>query len=187
MTQALLTSILAACTLGQAPVANVRDRSEPVRVALENALGKNREAISAADLKTVTALKLPHIHIQSFKEHDFAGLDNLKKLHFYSLLHNRGRENDPIAIGNKVFANLSHLEELTMNEQLGRLPDDVFSGLKSLRILDLTNATMVRLPRSMLELPKIETVYFDGRGMNKDDYQLLRERLGSKLQARRKR
>ena len=73
-------------------------------------------------------------------------MTKLKKLHFYSLLHNQGRPAaDPIAISGKVFANLSSLEELTMNEQLGQLPDDVFAGLTSLKILDLTNSTLPRL------------------------------------------
>jgi Leucine-rich repeat (LRR) protein len=130
-------------------------------------------------------LKLPHIHIKSFKEKDFAGLTNLKKLHFFSLLHNQGGPCDPVAIGPKVFAELPNLEELIMEEELGLLPDDVFSGLTSLRILDLSDATLNRLPRSLLTLPKIETVYFEGDGLSKEDFATLQKSLGSKLKPRR--
>ena len=181
----LLTAVLAPVTFAQAPVALVRDRSEPVCVALENELKKKRADINAADLEKITALKLPHIHIRSFKDDDFAGLTNLKKLHFFSLLHNQGRPNDPIAINNEVFARLPNLEELIMNEQLGLLPDEVFSGLESLKILDLTNTQLRRLPKSMLTLPKIEAVYFNGNGLSKEDFDTLKTTLGDKLKAKR--
>jgi Leucine-rich repeat (LRR) protein len=46
------------------------------------------------------------------------------------------------------------------------LPDEVFSGLESLKILDLTNSQMRRLPKSMHTLPKIEVVYFYGNGLS---------------------
>ena len=185
MRSILLAAFLAASALGQPSASKVRDRSEPVCVALEKVLKKNRAEITAADLGTVTELKLPHIHIKSFKDDDFAGLTNLKKLHFFSLLHNQGRPTDPVAINNNVFAELANLEELTMNEQLGLLPDEVFSGLESLKILDLSNATLPRLPKSMLTLPNIETVYFDGRGMSKEDFETLKSTLGSKHKLRR--
>ena len=185
MNSLLVTALFFTLTPGQPAAANVRDRSEPVCVALEMALKKNRAEINTADLGKVTELKLPHIHIKSFKEDDFAGMTNLKKLHFFSLLHNQGRVTDPIAISGKVFANLSSLEELIMTEQLGQLPDDVFSGLTSLKILDLSGSTLPRLPKSMLTLPKIETVYFDGRGMSKEDFDTLKTKLGSKHQTRR--
>jgi hypothetical protein len=168
--------LLAPASFGQGPAA---------RVALEQALNKRSVDITPADLETVTALKLPHIHIKSFQEDDFAGLPKLKKLHFFSLLHNQGRPSDPIAISNKVFAPLSNLEELIINEQLGQLPDGVFSGLTSLKTLDLTNSTLPRLPKSLLALPKIETVYFDGRGMSKEDFATLKNALGDKLKNRR--
>ncbi len=76
------TAVLFALSLGQPPAATVRDRSEPVCVALERQLKKNRAEISAADLAKVADLELPHIHIPSFKEHDFAGMTQLKKLYF---------------------------------------------------------------------------------------------------------
>ncbi|MFO0965204.1 MAG: hypothetical protein U0793_06420 [Gemmataceae bacterium] len=181
----LLSAVLSPFAVAQAPMPSVADRSKPVSVALEQALTKRAFDITAADLEKVTELKLPHIHIPSFKDNDFAGLTRLRKLHFYSLLHNRGRPEDPIAIGNKVFVPLSNLEELVINEQLGRLPDGVFSGLTSLKVLDLTNSTLPRLPASLLTLPSIETVYFDGRGMSKEDYETLKKTLGTKLKSRR--
>jgi hypothetical protein len=191
MTALLLSAVLfpsyAPLPAALAPLAEARvgERSEPVKVALETTLNKKATEITVADLRTVTDLKLPHIHIRSFKDNDFAGLTHLKKLHFFSLLHNRGRPEDPIAINGKVFTELPNLEELIMNEQLGLLPDDVFLGLTSLKVLDLTNCTLPRLPKSLLTLPKIEAVYFDGRGMSKEDYETLKNSLGGKLKARR--
>jgi|GEM_PF-5016839 len=181
----LLPLLVIFCGVSSAQAQNVADRSKPVSVALEKSLNKTAANITAADLETVTELKLPHIHIKSFKDDDFAGLTKLKKLHFFSLLHNQGRPEDPIAINGKVFAKLPNLEELIMNEQLGLLPDDVFSGLSSLKILDLTGATLPRLPASMLTLPKIEVIYFDGRGMSKEDYGALKMKLGDKLKPKR--
>jgi hypothetical protein len=85
-----------------------------------------------------------------------------------------------------VFKDLSKLEELSITrDQLGRLPDDVFAGLTSLQVLDLSNATLNRLPGSLLTLPKIEAVYYDGRGMSKEDYAILKDRLGDKLKGNR--
>jgi hypothetical protein len=181
----LLAAVLVPFAIAQAPVAKVRDRSEPVCVALETALHKNRSEINAADLEKVIELKLPHIHIPSFKDDDFAGLKNLKKLHFFSLLHNQGRPNDPIAIKNGVFAKLPKLEELIINEQLGLLPDEVFSGLESLKVLDLANSRLRRLPKSMLTLPKIEVVYYTGNGLSKEEFDTLKNALGAKLKSRR--
>ncbi|HZZ79279.1 MAG TPA: hypothetical protein VFE62_12225 [Gemmataceae bacterium] len=184
MNSILIASMFLPLAAGQPAPAGVRDRSEPVCVALEGVLKKNRNDITTADLETVTELKLPHIHIKSFKDHDFAGLKNLKSLHFFSLLHNQGRPQDPIAINGKVFANLTNLETLIMTEQLGQLPDDVFTGLKSLKTLDLSRGSLNRLPTSMLTLPAIETVYFDGRGMSKDDFERLKNNFGPKLKPR---
>ena len=92
----------------------------------------------------------------------------------------------PVAINGKVFAKLSSLEELIItSDQLGLLPDDVFAGLTSLKVLELSKVTLPRLPRSMLNLPKIEAVYYDGKGMSKDDYETLKKALGAKLKAAR--
>src|SRR5260370_37223126 len=119
MKTVLLSAVLIPFSFVQLPEAKVCDRSKPVCVALEKELKKKCAEITSADLGTVTALKLPHIHIKSFKDNDFAGLTKLKRLHFYSLLHNEGRPTDPIAINNKVFGHLSNLEELIMDEELG--------------------------------------------------------------------
>ena len=182
----LLALFLIACSTGPVRAQDVGDRSKTVCVALETALQKKPAEITAADLANLTELKLPHVHIRSFNDNDFAGMTKLKKLHFFSLFHNRGRPNDPVAINAKVFAKLSALEELIItDDQLGQLPDDVFAGLTSLKVLELTNVTLPRLPKSMLTLPKIEVIYFDGQGMSKEDYATLKEKLGDKLKSRR--
>jgi hypothetical protein len=185
MNSILVAAMFLPLTAGQPATPSVRDRSEPVAVALEGVLKKSRGDITSADLEKVTDLKLPHIHIKWFKDGDFAGLTNLKRLHFFSLLHNQGRPQDPIAINGKVFAKLDKLETLIMTEQLGQLPDDVFTGLKSLKTLDLSRGSLNRLPKSMLTLPSIETVIFDGRGMSKEDYEILKSTLGDKLRAKK--
>lgn len=169
---------------------NVANRTQAVRVALEKHLKKKAADITFADLATVTELTLPHIHPKSgtLKDDDFAGLSNLKKLEMYSLFHNEGGSEEPIAISGKVFRNLSKLEELSIvDDELGRLPDDVFAGLTSLRILDLSDATLTRLPRSLLSLPKIEAVYYSGRKMKKEDFVTLKNKLGEKLKKSRPR
>ena len=176
-----LSALLCSFSFSILHAAGIEGRSEPVVKALEDQLKKKAKEITDDDLAKVIELKLPHIHIPKFKDNDFDGLKNMKKLHFFSLLHNRGRPEDPIAIGNEVFAGLSNLEELQMNEQLGLLPDEVFSGLTSLKILDLTTASLNRLPKTMLTLPSIEKIIFNGRGMSPEDYELLKKTYGNKL------
>jgi len=176
----------AVCVQAQEP--NVAGRSEPVSVALEKQVNKKAAEITFADLEKVTELNLPHIHpkAKAFKDDDFAGLTNLRKLHMYSLFHNRGQAGAPIALSGKVFKDLSKLEELRIaDDQLGQLPDDVFAGLTSLKVLDLSNVTLNRLPSSLLILPKIETVHFEGRGMSPEDFATLKNKLGDKLKGNR--
>jgi len=184
----LLSAVLFSAAFAQAQEPNVAGRSEPVRAALETQLKKKASEITFADLEKVTALELPHIHpkAKAFKDDDFAGLTNLKKLHMFSLFHNRGMPGAPIALSGKVFKDLSKLEELRIAEdQLGQLPDDVFLGLTSLKVLDLSFITLNRLPSSMLTLPKIEAVHFEGRGMSKEDFATLKSVLGDKLKGNR--
>lgn len=169
-------------------VLDVAKRTEAVRVALEKQLHKQAAAITSDDLKKVTQLELPHLHPNDkfFKEDDFSGLSNLKKLHMTSLFHNVGRSGDPIAsISGEVFKHLSRLEELSITrDQLGQLPDDVFAGLTSLTVLDLSHVNLRRLPRSLL---KIETVYFEGRGLSKEDFETLKDNMGDRLKGNRSR
>jgi hypothetical protein len=186
----LLSAALCTATFAHAQGPNVAGRSEPVSVALEKQLNKKAAEITFADLELVTELQLPHIHpkAKAFKDDDFAGLRNLRKLQMYSLFHNSGRSEAPIALSGKVFKDLSKLEELRITQdQLGHLPDDVFTGLTSLKVLDLSYITLNRLPSSLLTLPKIETVYYEGRGMSKEDFVTLKQVLGDKLKGNRPR
>ena len=41
------------------------------------------------------------------------------------------------------------------------------------------------LPRSMLNLPRIEVIYYSGKGMNPDDYETLKKALRDKLKVQR--
>jgi hypothetical protein len=182
----LFALFLIACFAGPVRAQDVGNRSKTVCTALETALQKKPADITPADLASLTELKLPHIHIPCFKDNDFDGLTKLKKLHFYSLFHKRGNANEVAAFGEKVFAKLPDLEELVIEaDQLGNLPDDAFAGLTSLKVLELSNVTLLRLPKSMLTLPKIEVIYFDGKGMSKEDYATLKEKLGDKLKSKR--
>lgn len=161
----------------------VCERSEPVVFALSQDLGKKCDDIQPADLAKVTELRLPHIHINAFMDNDFVGLTNLRKLVMRSLFHNWGFPTDPISINEKVFADLSSLEELHINtDQLGLLPDGVFSGLTGLKYLNLMGTSMSRLPASLLTLPKIEEVRcHEGLGLLPVDFSRLKAALGSKL------
>jgi len=42
-----------------------------------------------------------------------------------------------------------------------------------------------RLPKSMLTLPRIEVVYFNGNGLSKEEFDTLKSTLGDKLKNRR--
>jgi hypothetical protein len=186
MKSLLLSLLLLVCSVGLARADDFGTRSPTVTQALETKLNKKAGEITAADLATVTELKLPHVHIRAFDENDFSGLTKLKKLHFYSLFHKKGKPEEVVAFSGKVFAKLPNLEELIITgDQLGLLPDDAFEGLTSLKVFEMTNVTLPRLPKSLLTLPKIEAVYYDGRGMSKEDYATLKEKLGDKLKAKR--
>jgi hypothetical protein len=181
----LLSLVAVAASVNVLCADDFGDRSQTVTAALQQQLKKNASEITAEDLASVTEVELPHIHIPAFKDDDFAGLKNLKRLHFQSLFHRVGKKIDsiPPPIGSKVFAKLSSLEELTIKaEQLGsKLPDDVFAGLTNLRVLRLTKVILPCLPKSMLTLPKVEAIYFDGTGMSPDDYATLKKTFGDKL------
>jgi hypothetical protein len=183
----LLLSSLLLASPALARADDFGERSKTVTAALEAQLKKPAAQITAADLASVTELKLPHIHLPAFHDDDFAGLTGLKKLDFYSLFHKwDAKAPGPPAINEKVFAKLSSLEELVIrSDQLGQLPDDVFAGLKSLKVLELKAVTLPCLPKSLLTLPKIEAVYFDGKGMRPEDYETLKKALGEKLKAKR--
>lgn len=174
---------LTVCCLSVSAVcaAGIEGRSEPVLKALEKQLKKKAKDITADDLAKVTELELPHLHIKKFKDDDFDGLKNLKKLKFHSLLHNGGTPKDPVTISNEVFGGMDLLEELTIEDELGLLPDEVFSGLRSLKVLNLSGSTLNRLPMTMLTLPSIEKVYYDGAGMTKEEYEKLKKTYGNKL------
>jgi hypothetical protein len=162
-------------------------RSGTVTSALRMQLNKNPDQITAQDLASVTSLKLPHIHLDAFEEGDFSGLINLKRLEFFSLFHRAGKKDaGPPAFTHRVFSTLPKLEELVItSDQLGTLPDDVFGSLPSLRVLVLTNVTLPHLPSSILALPKLEEMVYDGKGMPKEEYELLKKTLGNKLKAKR--
>ncbi|WP_020475737.1 leucine-rich repeat domain-containing protein [Zavarzinella formosa] len=177
-----LSLLLIAISAGMVHAQNPGERSRTVTIALEKALNKKIADITEADLATVTELSLPHIHLPAFNDDDFAGLTKLKKLSFFSLFHKKAKPNEPAAISGRVFAKLSSLEELNISaDQLGQLPDDVFTGLTSLKVLKFSEVSMTRLPKSMLNMPKIETIYFSGKGLSKEDYALLKKKLGDKL------
>jgi Leucine-rich repeat (LRR) protein len=181
----LLSFLLIVCSASLVRADDFGTRSKTVTIALEAKLKKKAPEITAADLAAVTELKLPHIHLPAFLDDDFAGLTGMKKLHFYSLFH-KSADKTPAAMSDKVFAKLSNLEELVIaDDQLGTLPDGVFTGLTSLKVLEFSNVTLLRLPKSMLTLPKIEAVYYDGNGMDKDDYETLKKTLGDKLKPKR--
>lgn len=181
----LLVLVAIAGSAGLMHADDFGNRSKTVTTALETQLKKKTSEITAADLASVTELKLPHLHLTAFHDDDFAGLTNLKKLYFTSLFHRIRTRVDmlPPPFTSKVFANLSSLEELTItSDQLGsQLPDDVFAGLTSLKVLKLENVVLQRLPSSMLKLPKIEAIYYDGKGLKPEEYETLKKALGDKL------
>lgn len=187
-----MKTLFLSCLVIAVPASLVRagdfgDRSKTVTTALEKQLNKKAADITAADLATVTELKLPHLHLPAFQDDDFAGLTKIKKLYFFSLFHKQpDAPANAAAFTNKVIARLSSLEELIItDDQLGTLPDDVFAGLTSLKVLELSNISLPKLPKSMLNLPKIEVVYYDGKGMGSEDYETLKKALGDKLKEKR--
>jgi hypothetical protein len=190
MRSIVLSAVMFTAGIAQAQEARVQDRSEPIRVGLEKKLNKKAADVTLADLEKVIELQLPHIHPKArcFKDDDFVGLTNLKKLHMYSLFHNRNQKGAPVALTANVFKPLAKLEELTIkDDQLGQLPDDVFAFLTSLKVLDLSHAMLYRLPDSLLSLPQIETVYYEGGGLSKEDFATLKNALGAKLKGNRSR
>ena len=182
----LLTAFVAASLVALAHGEDPGVRTNTVTVGIEKQLKKKYADITAADLKEMTELSLPHIHLPSFGENDFAGMPKLKKLTFFSLFHKNNKGESTPAFDGKVFAKLSALEELVIYaDQLGNLPDDAFAGLTSLKILELRKVTMNRLPKSLLTLPKIEAFYYDGAGLPPEEFAQLKEKLGDKLKPTR--
>jgi Leucine-rich repeat (LRR) protein len=176
-----------ACSAGSVRALDPSERSKTVTTALEKTFDKKSDNITATDLAGITELELPHIHIKSFKDGDFAGMTKLKKLYFYSLFHKNEKKKDEVAAFTKgVFAKIPQLEELIIeDDELGTLPDDVFESLKSLKVLELSNTTFTKLPKSLLELPKIEAIYYGGEDTSEEHYEALKKKYGDKLKPKR--
>lgn len=183
----LLALFLLACSAGSARALDPNERSKTVIESLEYKFEKKYAKITADDLASLTELELLHVHIPNFKNGDFAGMTKLKKLYFESLFHKGGgKKANVIAFTKEVFAKLPQLEELIIeDDELGTLPDDAFEGLKSLKVLELKNTTFTKLPKSLLELPKIEAIYYGGEDVSEKHYEALKKAYGDKLKPKR--
>lgn len=148
-------------------------RSTTVTKGLELATTKPYSDISEIDLLAIEVLHLPHVHIDSFLNVDFAGLTNVKDLSFHSVFHSvPGLPVD-------IFRSMPNLKKLSLDSnQFEELPQDVFAPLEGLKVLDLTYSAFgsETLPASIFRLPSIESIIT--RGLDRVHFQMLKDHYG---------
>ena len=123
------------------PTPGICDRTQEVQDGILAQLADvaECEAVTVANLVTVTQLHLYDENITALKEGDFAGLTAVT---YISLSGNQLG-----ALPANLFSGLASLGVLNLgNNQLTSLPDGLFSGLPALKTLDLSNNDLESLP-----------------------------------------
>ena len=120
----------------------VCDRTLPV--CYEIARRVNKDFVDYAEITKEDISKISHMNVSwdgvtSFKDGDFAGLNNLETLYLI--------ENTLTTLPEGIFSDLSNLENLYLQSNtLTTLPAGVFSGLGNLEILNLKSNALTTLP-----------------------------------------
>ena len=120
----------------------VCDRTLPV--CYEIARRVNKDFVDYAEITKEDISKISHMNVSwdgvtSFKDGDFAGLNNLETLYLI--------ENTLTTLPEGIFSDLSNLENLYLQSNtLTTLPEGVFSGLGNLEILNLKSNALTTLP-----------------------------------------
>ena len=120
----------------------VCDRTPPV--CYEIARRVNKDFVDYAEITKEDISKISHMNVSwdgvtSFKDGDFAGLNNLETLYL--------TDNTLTTLPEGIFSDLSNLENLYLyNNTLTTLPEGVFSGLSNLEILRLDYNSLTTLP-----------------------------------------
>ena len=120
----------------------VCDRTLPV--CYEIARRVNKDFVDYAEITKEDISKISHMNVSwdgvtSFKDGDFAGLNNLETLYLI--------ENTLTTLPEGIFSDLSNLKNLYLyNNTLTTLPAGVFSGLSNLEILRLDYNSLTTLP-----------------------------------------
>ena len=123
------------------PTPGICDRTQEVQDGILAQLADvaECEAVTVANLATVTELHLYDENITALKEGDFAGLTGVT---YISL-----NGNQLGALPANLFSGLASLGVLNLGtNQLTSLPDGLFSGLPALKTLDLSNNDLESLP-----------------------------------------
>ena len=120
----------------------VCDRTPPV--CYEIARRVNKDFVDYAEITKEDISKISHMNVSgdgvtSFKDGDFAGLNNLETMYL--------TDNTLTTLPEGIFSDLSNLENLYLyNNTLTTLPAGVFSGLSNLEILRLDYNSLTTLP-----------------------------------------
>ena len=137
----------------------VCDRTLPV--CYEIARRVNKDFVDYAEITKEDISKISHMNVSgdgvtSFKDGDFAGLNNLETMYL--------TDNTLTTLPEGIFSDLSNLENLYLyNNTLTTLPAGVFSGLRNLEILRLDYNSLTTLPAGIFSdlssLKKLEFSY----------------------------
>ncbi len=142
---------------GTAQPVNVCDRTEQVRIELEEYIGipDNCEYITASHLLKVTGLSLVRSRITSLKKGDFADLPNLESL--------RLDHNSLTSLPTGIFDGLPNLQLLRLdNNRLNDLNEDIFDGLSNLQNLFLDYNSLSDLDEDLFEgLSNLQVIDLD--------------------------
>ena len=139
------------------PTPGICDRTQEVQDGILAQLADiaECEAVTVANLATVTELHLYDENITALKEGDFAGLPAVT---YISL-----NGNQLGALPANLFSGLASLGVLNLGtNQLTSLPDGLFSGLPALKTLDLSDNDLESLPDGLFSgLPPLAALKLD--------------------------
>ena len=141
------------------------DRTPQVRDALVAAISEVSACgdVTAEHLAGVQQLSLAGADIITLQKGDFSGLSSLNWLNLHE---NFLGLQDPLP--EELFRGLGSLRVLNLSRNsLGTLPEGIFGGLSALQILNLSGSALTELPRNIFNgLDSLEELYLQGNRMN---------------------
>lgn len=141
------------------------DRTPQVRGALVAAISGVSACgeVTAEHLAGVAELSLAGAEIMTLQKGDFSGLTSLKSLNLHG--NSLGLQ-DPLP--EELFRGLGSLRVLILSRNnLGTLPEGIFGGLSALLSLNLSGSALTELPRNIFNgLDSLEELHLQGNRMS---------------------
>ncbi len=120
------------------------DRSEPIKVVLQNLLKKSCDTITESDLLTLKRLDVSRRKIQVYHPDDFTGLGNLEILNI--------RSNPAPELPEGLLRDLTHLKTLVIiGAGLSKFPEDFLDSNPDVENLHLFRLKATSVPAAVID------------------------------------